>query len=133
MEAETMKKKGHGPNVTFWKEWKKMTQEQVSELTGYSQGALSKFEKREVLEPEVLEKLANAFDLPVQALTEMGSDNPVNIISSTFHDNAIASMMHCQPTFNPLDKVVELYERMLKAEQEKVALLQEVLRDQEKK
>lgn len=133
MEATTMKKNGHGPNVYRWREWKNMTQDTLSELTGYSQGALSKYEKKEILEPEVLFKLAQALDIPVEAITELGIDNPVNIISSTFHDNAIASMMHCQPTFNPIDKVVELFERMLKAEQEKVALLQEVLKDQDKK
>lgn len=132
MEAATMKKKGHGPNVTRWREWRKMTQEQLSELTGYSQAALSKFEKREILESDVLEKLAKAFDIPVEAITELGNENLINIISSTFHGAASGSVLY-SPTFNPVDKVVELYERMLKAEQEKVVLLQEVLRDQEKK
>jgi len=134
MEATTMKKKGHGPNVTRWREWRKMTQEQLSELTGYSQAALSKYEKKEVLEPEVLEKLTKAFDIPVEAITELGNENTVNIVSNTFSDfkdNAVANQLY--PTFNLVDKVAELYERMLKAEQEKVALLHEVLRDQEKK
>lgn len=129
METETMKKKGHGPNVTFWREWKKMTQEQVSELTGYSQGALSKFEKKEILEPEVLDKLAKALEIPVEAITDLGGENTIHIINA--YDNS--GSINYSPTFNPLDKVVELYERMLKAEQEKVALLQEVLRDREKK
>ena len=32
-------------------------------------------------------------------------------------------------TFNPIDKIVELYERLLKAEQEKVAMLHEIIKD----
>ena len=30
---------------------------------------------------------------------------------------------------NPIDKIVELYERLLKAEQEKVAMLHEIIKD----
>jgi len=81
------------------------------------------------LEQEVLEKISKALDIPVEAITEITEGTSVNIISSNFHDNAIASMMYCQPNFNPIDKVVELYDKLLQAEKEKVELLQEVLKD----
>ena len=128
METETMKKKGHGPNVTFWREWKKMTQEQVSELTGYSQGALSKFEKKEILEPEVLDKLAKALEIPVEAITEMGNEGHINIISGSWHDYSSSQQYNYNPTFNPIDRVAELYERMLKEKQSVIDLLQEIVK-----
>jgi hypothetical protein len=34
-----------------------------------------------------------------------------------------------QPTFNPIDKIIELYEALVKAEKEKVELLQKLLNE----
>lgn len=108
MEAATMKKKGHGPNVTRWREWRKMTQEQLSELTGYSQAALSKYEKKEVLELEVLEKLAKAFDIPVEAITELGNEGHISIISGSWHDYSSSQQYNYNPTFNPVAPIIYL-------------------------
>jgi len=134
METSTLKKNGHGPNVRLWREWRKMSQETLAELTGYSQAALSGYEKDLKLKPEVIEKLAKALEIPVEAITEMGTDNSINIISSTLHDNS--GSVFNSPNFNPLDKVVELYEqkealyeRMLKEKEETITLLHEVLKD----
>lgn len=41
--------------------------------------------------------------------------------------NGIFSPSHC--SFNPLDKVIELYERMLQAEKEKVEYLEKLLKE----
>lgn len=88
---------------------------------------LSTYEKRSNLEPEVIEKIAKALDIPEEAITELGEATSINIFSGTWQDNA--NCQNYNPTFTPLEKVVELYERLLKAEQEKVAMLQEVLKD----
>lgn len=52
----------------------------------------------------------------------------INIISNTFHafkDNSVANANHC--TFNPLDKVIELYERMLKDKTDMIERLERML------
>jgi hypothetical protein len=46
-------------------------------------------------------------------------------VANTFNDSSLIG--DNKPTFNPIDKVVELYERMLKVEQEKNALLEKLL------
>ena len=90
---------------------------------------LSTYEKRSNLEPEVIEKIAKALDIPEEAITELGEATSINIFSGTWQDNAYATNYTADyQHFNPLEKVVELYERLLKAEQEKVAMLQEVLK-----
>lgn len=129
MEASTVKKSNHGANVRCWREWRGVNQDVLAEQIGVAQTTLSSYEKRDKLEPEILEKIAKALDIPVEAITELDNGASINIISSTFHDSSIASMMYCQPTFNPIDKVAELYERLLQAEKEKVEMLQEVLRE----
>ena len=134
MEA-TAKKCNHGANIRRWREWRNVNQDVLAERIGVSQTTLSGYEKKEKLEQETLNKIALALDIPVEAITEMEEGSAINIISSTLNDSAIASIMH-QPTFNPIDKVIELYneknalyERMLKEKDSVIELLQEIVKD----
>ncbi|MDR1678682.1 MAG: helix-turn-helix transcriptional regulator [Prevotellaceae bacterium] len=130
METATSKRSNHGFNTKRWREWKGIKQEVLAELIGVSQTTMSAYEKKDKLEPEILNKIAVALQIPVEAITEINNESPINIFSGTWNDNAVAhGVENFQPTFNPIDKVAELYERMLKAEQEKVAMLQEMLRE----
>lgn len=103
----------------------------MAEQIGVSQATLYGYEKKDKLESEILEKIAKALEIPVEAITEISNESPINIFSGVWNDNAVASGSGsmCYPTFNPIDKIVELYDKLLEAEKEKVAMLQEVLRD----
>lgn len=127
MESTTLKKSNHGANVRRWREWRGINQDVLAEQIGVSQATLSGYVKRDKLEQEILEKISKALDIPVEALTEIGEGTNINIINA--HDNQSVSAIVNSPTFNPIDKVAELYERLLQAEKEKVSLLQEVLKD----
>jgi len=65
---------------------------------------------------ETLGKVAKALALHPRPIKSFSED----AIISYFHDQ---SYFNYQRTFNPLDKVMELYERLLKAEREKNELL----------
>ena len=125
METPTVKKSNHGANVRRWREWRGVKQEVLAEQIGVSQATFSGYEKKDKLEQEVLEKIAGALDIPIEAITELEEGTAINIINA--HDNQ--SIINYYPSFNPIDKIAELYERLLKSEQEKVALLQEALKD----
>lgn len=101
----------------------------MAEQIGVSQATLYGYEKKDKLESEILEKIAKALEIPVEAITEISNESPINIFLGVWNDNAVASGSMCYPTFNPIDKIVELYDKLLEAEKEKVAMLQEVLRD----
>lgn len=120
------KKCNYGANIRRWREWRNMKQDVLADHIGVSQSALSGYEKKEKLEPEIVEKIAKALEIPVEAITGLNSESPINIFSGTWNDSSVAQ--NFQPTFNPIDKIVELYEKLLTAEQEKVALLQEALK-----
>ncbi|MDB5230382.1 MAG: helix-turn-helix protein, partial [Chitinophagaceae bacterium] len=49
------------------------------------------------------------------------------IVSNTFNDSSILNGINYNPTFNPIDKVLELFERLLASEKEKTDLLKEIL------
>ena len=108
-----------------------MKQEALAFELNISQQAVSKLEQKEMIDDETLNKVAGVLRIPVEAIKNMTDDAAVNIVANTFnsHDTSTLHAVNYYPTFNPIDKLVELYERMLRIEQEKVSLLQEALRD----
>lgn len=135
MDTATVKKSNHGANARRWREWRDIKQDVLAEQIGVSQATLSGYEKKSKLDPEVIGKIAKALDIPEEAITEVGEGTSINIFSGTWQDNAANYAANCQnynPTFNPLEKVIELYERLLKAEKEKVAMLQEIIQGKSK-
>ena len=130
MDTATERKSNHGANARRWREWRDIKQDVLAEQIGVSQATLSGYEKKSKLDPEVIEKIAKALDIPEEAITEVGEGTSINIFSGTWQDNA--NCQNYNPTFNPLEKVIELYERLLKAEKEKVAMLQEIIQGKSK-
>ena len=125
-------KNNHGANVRRWREWRNINQEVLAEQIGVSQATMSAYEKKDKLEQEILDKIASALEVPIEAITELDSSTSINIYSGTWNDHATANY---NPTFNPIDKIVELYnekitlyERMLKEKDSVVELLQEILK-----
>jgi transcriptional regulator with XRE-family HTH domain len=128
MNMTTVKKNNHGANVRRWREWRNINQDVLAEQIGISQTTLSVYEKKDKLEPEILEKIAKALGIPVEAITELEDGTAINIISSTFNGHASGSINY-NPSFDPIDKIVELYDKLLEAEKEKVIMLQEIIKD----
>ena len=127
------KKRNDGYATKRLREILGVKQEDLAEKLGITQQAISKIEQSEILKDEQLEKIAAALNIPVDAIKNFSEEKTVNIIANSMQDN---SSINYQPTFNPiheLHKVYqeknELYEQLLKSEQEKVSLLEEVLRN----
>ena len=129
METTFTKRNSHGANLKRWREWRGIKQEVLADKIGVSQATLSGYEKKDELEPEVLEKITKALDIPIEAITELNEGALINIYSGTWQDNATVAGSIQNQIFNPFDKIVELYERLLKAEQEKVTMLHDIIKD----
>ncbi len=128
-----------GRNISRIREMRGMKQETLAELLGVSQQKVSLLENAEELEDTKLEPVAKALEIPLEALKNFSEDAFFNIISNTFNtnDNGIAILRTdiYQPTFNPLDKLLEsyeenrrLYERLLESEREKSRVIEELVR-----
>ena len=122
---EKFKKVHQGRNVKRFREMQGIKQDSLAEETGYSQQTISRIESQEVLEDDALEKIAKALHVSVDALKKCDDDIAVNIISNTFNEQSIAY----QYNFNPIDKIITLYERLLEAKQDQVALLEKLLKE----
>jgi transcriptional regulator with XRE-family HTH domain len=122
-----------GRNVKRIREMLGIKQEALAIDLDMSQQNVSRIEEREALEPELLERIAGILKVPADAIKHFSEEAAINVISNTFQDfrdNAIANANHC--TFNPLDKMVELYERMLQLEREKTELMERLVKEMKK-
>jgi transcriptional regulator with XRE-family HTH domain len=136
MEKEQLYVVHQGRNIKRIREMLGVKQEALAMDLGLSQQAISSIEQREAIEPDMLEKIAAILKVPVESIKNFDEEKAINIFSNNFHDfkdHAVASAMNYHCSFNPLDKVLELFERLLESEREKTKLLKEVLERIEKK
>lgn len=110
--AYEAKKRHYGYNVKRLHEILGVKQEDLAKRLDTNQQAISRYENSETLEDDVLEKIAVALNVPVDAIKNFSEDAAVNFVANTFHDSS-SGIYNFQCSFNPIDKVVELYERML--------------------
>ncbi|WBL27255.1 helix-turn-helix domain-containing protein [Zunongwangia sp. HGR-M22] len=117
----TATKNSHiGRKISRIRELRGMKQEALAAELGISQQSVSSLEQSEHIEDEKLERVAKALGVSKEAIENFNEDTIFNNINN-FHDNSI------QNNFNPVEKVIELYERLLEAEKEKNAYLEKLL------
>ncbi|CAH8293988.1 helix-turn-helix protein [Mariniflexile fucanivorans] len=134
---ETATKPNHiGRKISRIRELRGMKQETLAEELGISQQAVSKIEQSEKIEDEKLEQIANVLGVTKESIEKFSDEAVLNIISNTFNDSSILNGINFQPNFNPLDKVLELYdekeklyERLLQAERDKITYLEKLLKE----
>jgi len=124
-----MEKKIHqGKNITRFRQMLGMKQDALASIMGedWTQIKISRLEAKEEIEPAILEEVSNAMKIPVDAIKNFDEDSAINIISNTVNNNDSAtgnSLFSYQPTFNPIDKIVEILERTIKEKDEEIARL----------
>jgi len=124
-----------GRNVKRIREILGIKQDALAVELGLSQQAISQLEQKEAIDSKILEDVAKALKVPIEAIKNFDEQTAVNIVANTFKDNAVLYGYNYYPTFNPIDKLVEvfeenkkLYEQLLQTEREKVALLEKILK-----
>lgn len=110
----------HGQNIRRFREMFNIKQEGLASLMGddWTQKKISLLEGKEEIEPEILQQVATALKVSPEAIKGFSEDLAINIISNTFnnHDHSspqFANTINYSPTFNPIDKIVELLEKMV--------------------
>ena len=114
-----------GRKISRIRELKDMKQETLAQALGMSQQSVSTMENSETIDEEKLKEVAKVLGMTVEAIKNFSEEAVFNIIGNTFQDQS--AVYNCNCTFNPLDKVVELYERLVQAEKDKVEYLEKLL------
>ena len=118
-----------GRKISRIRELRNMKQETLAQAMGTNQQAISILENSEVVEDEKLAEVAKALGVTVEAIKNFSEEAVINYFNN-FSDNSINQGpigTHNTCNFNPLDKVVELYKRLVQAEKDKVAYLEKLL------
>jgi len=128
------KKIHQGRNIKRFREMLGIKQEALALDLNCSQQKISILEQKETVEKDMLEKIAGLLNVPVEAIENMEEDQAVNIIANTFDNGSILNGINYNPSFHPIDKVLQLheekialYERMLKEKDEMMAKLEQYL------
>lgn len=91
---------------------------------GLSQQTVSQLEQKEELDAPTLKRISEILNVPEEAIKNFSEEAAINIINNNFSDNSAAnSTFGAHYNFNPIEKIIELYERMLQLEREKVELM----------
>jgi transcriptional regulator with XRE-family HTH domain len=120
-----------GRKIGRIREMKGIKQEALAIELGVSQQTVSNIEKSSKVEDEVLEKIAKALGVTGDAIRNFSEEAVTNYFNTFNQSVSSSNFGHNNTcTFNPLDKLVELfeenkklYERLLDSEREKVELL----------
>jgi transcriptional regulator with XRE-family HTH domain len=128
-----------GRNISRIRELRDMKQEALAQALGISQQTISAIENSETIDDTRLAEVAKALGVTAEAIKNYCDDMVLNIINNTFtntsHDSSTINSINVQPNFNPLDKVVELYqekeklyERLIQTEKDKVEYLEKIVK-----
>jgi transcriptional regulator with XRE-family HTH domain len=114
MTTETNDKIHQGRNVKRFREMLGIKQETLASELGddWNQKKISLLEQKETIEPDLLEQVAKALKVPKEAIENFDQETAIvniqnNYEGSTLHHSANYQYNY-QPTFNPIDKIVEL-------------------------
>ncbi|CAM4137872.1 helix-turn-helix domain-containing protein [Flavobacterium sinopsychrotolerans] len=123
------KPKHIGRNISRIRELRGMKQEALAIAMGVSQQTVSNMEKSETIEDEKLLEVAKALGVTSEAVKNFSEEAVINYFANFYDNSSNNGAIHASNcTFNPLDKVVELYERLVQAEKEKVEYLEKLLK-----
>ena len=140
MEAEelTVGRVHHGHNIRRFRIEKNMNQEVLSQLVHLSQSAVSKYEQMRVIDDEMLHRFSRALGVPFEYLKSLEEDAQTVVFeNNTVNNNDQASANiggyveenNRVNNYNPIEKITELYERLLKEKDEKYAALERRLQN----
>ena len=99
----------------------------LQRIRGISQQEISKIEKQDEIEDKLLTQIATALGVSAEVIRDFDVERAIYNINSykdaTISPGATATVYAHTQQINPLDKIVELYERLLQSEREKIELL----------
>ncbi len=132
MTSHSEKHIHQGRNIKRFREMLGIKQEAIAIELGddWTQKKVSQLEAKETIDTPLLERIAAILNVPVAAIENMDDEGAINIIANTFNEEAaVGRVENFKCNFNPLDKMVELYERMISQQAEMIEKLERLIKD----
>ena len=118
-----------GDNIRAIRQLKGMKQETFAEMMGVTQAAISKLESTEKIDDERLKDVAEKLGVSINAIKRFNADAVMLYIENVnSYDSSTGSIAKIDIyNINPIEKVSELYERMLKEKDAEIQQLRKRL------
>ena len=125
MEATKKNQTIHtGQKIAHVRKLRGVKQETVANELGISQAEFSNIENAETVDDNILNQIAEILNVPSEAIKNFDESLAVYYINNKIENSTIQENGHgIHQVFSPIDKVVELYERLLESEKEKIRIL----------
>ena len=132
MNTDIAPKKVHqGRNIKRLREMLGIKQESLATELNITQAGVSKLESKEEIEEETLKKVAEFLKLPVDAIKNFNDEGALNFIANTANSYDSSTSHQFYFNFNPIDKIVELYNEKEKLHKEKQDLYERMLKEKD--
>ena len=135
MDVEIKEKENQrhvGRNLQRIRVYLGMKQEALAADLGVNQQIISKIEKQEEIEEGFLKRIAEVLGISEEVIKDFDVEKTIfNINHHNYKDANIsegATTYTIVQQINPLEKIVELYERLLKSEQDKIEILKKYMK-----
>ena len=116
-----------GRNVQKIRVYLGVKQEALAYDLGISQSEVSKIEQQDEIDDGLLSKIAGSLGVAPEVIKDFDLERAIYNINSykdaTISDGATTAVYATLQQINPIEKIVELYERLLQSEREKIELL----------
>lgn len=113
-----------GPNIKFIRNLKGFKQEAVAQELGISQAEYSLIESSNFVDDQIIFQIAQIFNVTPDVIKEFNENQAFYSIENKIDNTAIHENAHgIHQVFSPVEKVIELYERLLASEREKIEIL----------
>ncbi|MCF3109593.1 helix-turn-helix transcriptional regulator [Niabella sp. CC-SYL272] len=127
MEQDFFRPNTIGQRIARIRKMKGLKQETLAELIGISRQAMSNIETSDNIDDEKLAEIAKALDVAPEFIKNFNAGTGINNNIYQQNDGTI------NYNFNPIEKIVELYDALLRSEREKIELLQQLLQAEREK
>jgi len=120
-----------GRKISRLREQRGIKQETMAEQLGISLQSVSKIEQSEQVEDITLERIAKVLGVTPTDIKNASEETVINNIQNNYEGSATTNTpfnqhnQHC--TINPIEKIAELYDALIKSEREKIALLEKLM------
>ena len=135
MDVEIKEKENQrhvGRNLQRIRVYLGMKQEALAADLGVNQQIISKIEKQKEIEEGFLKRIAEVLGISEEVIKDFDVEKTIfNINHHNYKDANIsegATTYAIVQQINPLEKIVELYERLLKSEQDKIEILKKYMK-----
>lgn len=113
-----------GPNIKFIRNLKGFKQEAVASELGITQAEYSLIENSDFVDDPIIIQIAQIFNVTPELIKEFNENQAFYSIENKVDNSTFSENAHgIHQIFSPVEKVVELYERLLSSEREKIEIL----------